>query len=153
MIRSLFIFTLLLPFFIDANEKASTCVSIQNDKSRLSCFDFFFKPKVLESDEANEIKTSKNSLIDRSKIEQDDQRLKDDGLVKKVIAAVRISSLGKFQIILTNGQEWESQFKLPKFRTSHFKSGNEIKINKNKVGDTFFIDLITGNKIQVNRVK
>lgn len=45
MIRLLFTITFILSPLMAANDKASACASIKNDKNRLACYDQFYKPK------------------------------------------------------------------------------------------------------------
>ena len=81
MIRILFVFTITLASFVDANEKAIICASIEDDKNRLACYDQFFQVKPKERKEPIRVQAPRRQ--DESKLKYQQQSKKNEALKKK----------------------------------------------------------------------
>ena len=78
MIRILFVFTITLASFVDANEKAVICASIEDDKNRLACYDQFFQVKPKEP-----IIVQAPRRQDENKLKYQQQSKKNEALKEK----------------------------------------------------------------------
>ena len=81
MIRILFVFTITLASFVDANEKAIICASIEDDKNRLACYDQFFQVKPKERKEPTRVQAPRRQ--DESKLKYQQQSKKNEALKEK----------------------------------------------------------------------
>lgn len=178
MIRILFVFTITLASFVDANEKAIICASIEDDKNRLACYDQFFQVKPKEPiivqaprrQDENKLKyqqqSKKNEALKEKEKEKENKffglserqiqkakNIKEDASISSSVKSVKVSISGKFSVNLDNGQVWQSQTALPLSKTRFFKKGNNVNIKRARFGGFFLTDDTSGIQFKAKRIK
>jgi len=174
MIRILFVFTITLASFVDANEKAVICASIEDDKNRLACYDQFFqvkpkepiivqaprrqdenKLKYQQQSKKNEVlKEKENKFFGLSERQiQKAKNIEEDASISSSVKSVKVSISGKFSVNLDNGQVWQSQTALPLSKTRFFKKGNNATIKRARFGGFFLTDDTSGIQFKAKRIK
>jgi|TARA_B110000459_G_C16620423_1_gene501242 hypothetical protein len=181
MIRILFVFTITLASFVDANEKAIICASIEDDKNRLACYDQFFQVKPKERKEPTRVQaprrqdesklkyqqqSKKNEALKEKEKEKENKffglserqiqkakNIKEDASISSSVKSVKVSISGKFSVNLDNGQVWQSQTALPLSKTRFFKKGNNVNIKRARFGGFFLTDDTSGIQFKAKRIK
>tara|TARA_B100000768_G_scaffold181640_2_gene205525 strand:+ start:1630 stop:2163 length:534 start_codon:yes stop_codon:yes gene_type:complete len=177
MIRILFVFTITLASFVDANEKAIICASIEDDKNRLACYDQFFQVKPKERKEPIRVQAPRRQDESKLKYKQQSKKnealkekenkffglserqiqkaknIKEDASISSSVKSVKVSISGKFSVKLDNGQVWQSQTALPLSKTRFFKKGNNVNIKRARFGGFFLTDDTSGIQFKAKRIK
>ena len=177
MIRILFVFTITLASFVDANEKAIICASIEDDKNRLACYDQFFQVKPKERKEPTRVQAPRRQDESKLKYQQQSKKngalkekenkffglserqiqkaknIKEDASISSSVKSVKVSISGKFSVNLDNGQVWQSQTALPLSKTRFFKKGNNVNIKRARFGGFFLTDDTSGIQFKAKRIK
>lgn len=177
MIRILFVFTITLASFVDANEKAIICASIEDDKNRLACYDQFFQVKPKERKEPTRVQAPRRQDESKLKYQQQSKKnevlkekenkffglserqiqkaknIEEDASISSSVKSVKVSISGKFSVNLDNGQVWQSQTALPLSKTRFFKKGNNVNIKRARFGGFFLTDDTSGIQFKAKRIK
>ena len=179
MIRLLFTITFILSPLMAANDKASACASIKNDKNRLACYDQFFKYKSAQQNKDIRNKASVRFNTKEPRYQKNTQKINpskeivkkkdedgfgltefekrkikpnpDNDFIKSSIVSSSRARSGKTRFKLDNGQTWESQSTITKSRERTFISKKNVRIEKGRFG-FWMIEPESKNKTKVKRI-
>jgi hypothetical protein len=129
------LFIILGPIVYAESMTIEECITIENNKERLACFDLVTKS--LESNEKSPA-IAKISKPEKKTISQKiKQQVKDFGLTKKEkkevlqitskIARVKLQNNFKLLVVLENGQKWRS---VENIRRVRLKEGQTVEITE-----------------------
>ncbi|AOW77270.1 hypothetical protein A3Q34_10635 [Colwellia sp. PAMC 20917] len=134
------------------SNKLEQCVKVQDDLSRLSCFDRLS----LASKNTDEIKepltqAQKESRFGGSKIEKKKRQESGDNLEKVIytVAKINKSIRKKLTIYFENGQVWKQNDTI----TLRLKKEDKVEISAGMLGSFFLKKINTNRAIRVKRIK
>jgi hypothetical protein len=166
--------TATLSISLSASNDPLDCAEIKSDKKRLECFDsIFFKPlespqkSVLESPKvvkkkAEKIKETPSEESVRSQesrfglsqkqIEELNPKTVSNSIKTNIKKPIKLFT-GKYRFELENGQAWESYTALARHQASPFKKNIKVEIEKSQMGSFWIIDISSGKRVKVKRIK